>query len=501
MQKQNIKIRCLIMLLVLAILTPCQSWSVYAKNKPIVKLTKKTIKFYYGKKKTIRLKGVSTKKKTKVKWKVASGKKNVKIKTKGKRKEKLIIYGKKAGKAVITARYQKKTYRCRITVKKKHNSDDEDWDEDEEDEEEEEDLEDMEEDDEDQPEPIDYHIYAGYDEFSKCLMFSHNMYDITAQQSFGDISEQCRTWTTQEQVPWSDDTYTTVMIKTDIHPKNTAYWFSGKTIRKVIGWENLCTEETTNMEGTFCDTTLWDSDIILSFNTSKVMNMKKMFAGTVIPRSEDQENESEDDDAYHYGRLTFAVNPDEEEPDDEEEKPIPVFDTSQVTNMEEMFHDAKIGEITLGDNFHTEKVTSMKQMFDNCADITHLELGSNFDTGNCRNFQAMFAECTRLKYLDIGMHFKIKTGSNISQMLQDAGKEPPERISADSKTVKKKSVNITPIFMLPFEEFDETVMKNESLCNNIVTGCRDDTIIVTPNASVQTWFMSLNQEWTKNNVL
>ena len=64
-----------------------------------VKLSKKNITVMIGKKKTVKLK----KAKKKVKWKIVAGKKNISIKKKGKLKNKLIVKGKKVGKAKIKA--------------------------------------------------------------------------------------------------------------------------------------------------------------------------------------------------------------------------------------------------------------------------------------------------------------------------------------------------------------------------------------------------------------
>ena len=80
-----------------------------AKAKPKLSIKSKTV--YVGKTATIKLKNAG-----KVKWKTS--KKSVVSISKNKR-NKVWIKAKKAGKATVTATYKKKTYKCRITVKKK----------------------------------------------------------------------------------------------------------------------------------------------------------------------------------------------------------------------------------------------------------------------------------------------------------------------------------------------------------------------------------------------
>lgn len=80
-----------------------------------VKLNKKKVTFKVGKRTTLILKGA----KGRVKWKV-SNKKVVKISKSKNRK--LKIKGAKAGKAVVTAIYRGKKYKCRVVVKTKSSS-------------------------------------------------------------------------------------------------------------------------------------------------------------------------------------------------------------------------------------------------------------------------------------------------------------------------------------------------------------------------------------------
>lgn len=77
---------------------------------------KKSVTVMQGKKKTVKLKKV----KKKVKWKVIKGKNKIKIcKKSGKYKNKIVIRGKKAGKAMIQAKEGKRTHKIKVIVKHK----------------------------------------------------------------------------------------------------------------------------------------------------------------------------------------------------------------------------------------------------------------------------------------------------------------------------------------------------------------------------------------------
>ena len=76
------------------------------------------------------------------------------------------------------------------------------------------------------------------------------------------------------------------------------------------------------------------------------------------------------------------------------------LNTSNVTNMEGMFHVCyELTELNLS-NFDTENVINMKLMFQSCRKLAKLNL-SNFDTNNVTNMEDMFEFCQGLKELDL----------------------------------------------------------------------------------------------------
>ena len=76
------------------------------------------------------------------------------------------------------------------------------------------------------------------------------------------------------------------------------------------------------------------------------------------------------------------------------------FDTSQVIDMSSMFSYCK--KLTSLDvsNFDTSKVTDMSRMFDGCSSLTSLDV-SNFDTSQVTDMSDMFSHCTDLTTLDV----------------------------------------------------------------------------------------------------
>lgn len=78
---------------------------------------------------------------------------------------------------------------------------------------------------------------------------------------------------------------------------------------------------------------------------------------------------------------------------------IPQIDTSNVTNMNNMFKNCtKL--TTLTPQLDTSNVTGMYQMFYGCSNLTTLDL-SNFDFSNTTTLQEMFYWCSKLENLTL----------------------------------------------------------------------------------------------------
>ena len=81
------------------------------------------------------------------------------------------------------------------------------------------------------------------------------------------------------------------------------------------------------------------------------------------------------------------------------------FDTSNVTNMSDMFRNCSgLTSLDLS-SFDTSKVTNMSYMFNHCYNLTSLDV-SNFDTTNVTRMNYMFRDCTKLTHIKCKQSFK-----------------------------------------------------------------------------------------------
>ena len=93
-----------------------------------------------------------------------------------------------------------------------------------------------------------------------------------------------------------------------------------------------------------------------------------------------------------------------------EEIDLSEFNTASVTSMNQMFSYCENIKVIDASSFDTSKVTSMFDMFGYCSNVVYLDL-SSFNTQNVKVFQGMFISCSQLKYLDIG-HFDFSSIKN-----------------------------------------------------------------------------------------
>ena len=90
------------------------------------------------------------------------------------------------------------------------------------------------------------------------------------------------------------------------------------------------------------------------------------------------------------------------------------FNTSNVTDMRDMFDNcSSLTSLDLS-NFNTSKVTNMNMMFYNCSSLTSLDL-SSFNTSNVTNMDSMFCNCSSLTSLDLSS-FNTSNVTNMRNM-------------------------------------------------------------------------------------
>ena len=136
--------------------------------------------------------------------------------------------------------------------------------------------------------------------------------------------------------------------------------------------------------------------------------------------------------------------------------------TSNVTNMKEMFYECEsLKQLDLS-SFDTSRVTDMTQMFGYCEDLISLDL-SNFDTSSVTGMAAMFADCNALISLDLGS-FDTSNVTNMGSMFSNCISLTSLDLSSfDTRNVTKMSYmfhRCTELTSLDLSGFDTSSITN-----------------------------------------
>ena len=144
-------------------------------------------------------------------------------------------------------------------------------------------------------------------------------------------------------------------------------------------------------------------------NTSEVTNMREMFSDCrkLTNLNLNQFNTSKVTNMSGMFQSCIALN----------KISLPyTFYTSNVVDMSYMFYDCtSLSSFNFLTYFNTSKVTDMRYMFYECDAVTTLDL-STFDTGNVTNMVSMFGDCENLTTIYIGSGWSTDnlTGTNSS---------------------------------------------------------------------------------------
>ena len=221
------------------------------------------------------------------------------------------------------------------------------------------------------------------------------------------------TFNSFDEVPWvkayatSQDNLsynvTDVIIKNDIYPNSTAYWFAG------VGYNaesfttdlyKLHTENVTDMSNMFMFTgrnaTTWNLNGIENFNTENVTNMSKMFSSSggkgpdlyLDLSSFNTSNVTAMNSMFlNFGSGVKTYNI----------KGLTSFDVSNVITMDDMFDSFLTSATNWNFNFsnwNTSSLQSAKEIFRSAGSNSNsLSLNvSNWDTSRLTNFDYLFYE-------------------------------------------------------------------------------------------------------------
>ena len=166
----------------------------------------------------------------------------------------------------------------------------------------------------------------------------------------------------------------------------------------------LDTSNTTDMSHMFRDSKKLTSLDLSNFNTFKVIYMNNMFYNCTSLTKLNL-NSFDTSKVVNMSHIFDGCS-------NLENVDLSNFNTSNVINMEGVFqNDTNLKEIKLGDNFKTNKVTTMLAMFASCSSLKRVDL-SNFDTSNVTTMQSMFYKCENLELLDLSS-FKTNKVTNM----------------------------------------------------------------------------------------
>lgn len=149
-----------------------------------------------------------------------------------------------------------------------------------------------------------------------------------------------------------------------------------------------------------------------NFDTSNVTNMSEMFSNCTNLTSLDLSNfdtSNVTDMKYMFDSCSSLTSLD-----------ISSFDTSKIEDMSYMFIAcSKLTSLNLS-NFDTSNVTTMGWMFTNCSSLTSLDL-SSFDTSKVTNMSSMFGSCSNLTSLNL-LLFDTSNVIDMSYMFSNCSK-------------------------------------------------------------------------------
>ena len=209
-----------------------------------------------------------------------------------------------------------------------------------------------------------------------------------------------------------------------------------------------------------------------SFNTSKVTNMSNMFFGcsklTSLNVSNFDTSKVTDMNNMFFGCEITSLN-------------VSNFDTSKVTNMEEMFASCtSLTSLNLS-NFNTSKVTDMSNMFNSCLKLTSLDL-SNFNTSNVTNMFRMFYQCSSLTSLNLSSFDTSKVTDMEGMFFHCSSLTSLNLLNFNTSNVtnmRQMFDNCRALTSLNLSSFD---MSKVTGTDSMLSGCSGLTEIKTPKA-------------------
>jgi bacterial surface protein 26-residue repeat protein (3 repeats) (fragment) len=179
----------------------------------------------------------------------------------------------------------------------------------------------------------------------------------------------------------------------DYRPVTTALWFRYlQALTTFEGWENLHTEQVSDMSYMFEHCTALKTLDLTSFNTQRVETMEWMFSHCTALTAPNLKNFNtanvENMSGLFWGCSALT------------ELDLKSFNTENVKNMADLFFGCRGLKTIDVKHFNTAKVEAMSNMFTGCSMMKTLDL-ANFNTEQTEYMDFMFSGCSALKTLDL----------------------------------------------------------------------------------------------------
>ena len=158
----------------------------------------------------------------------------------------------------------------------------------------------------------------------------------------------------------------------------------------------------TDISGMFEGCIKLESIKLISFSTSNVNNMSRLFYNCSSLKSiffndiDDFVTNNVKDTSYMFFNCSSLPNS-----DTDSVLKLDKFKTRKVTNMGHMFElCTQFKNLIFPNSFSTENVNNMEYMFNNCVQLTSIKFSDKFETKNVENMNSMFRNCKNLESIN-----------------------------------------------------------------------------------------------------
>lgn len=174
---------------------------------------------------------------------------------------------------------------------------------------------------------------------------------------------------------------------------------------------------------------------------------------------------------------------------------LEALDTSNITNMTNMFYYCqKLNSLDLS-YFNTSNVTRMTNMFQNCSSLTSVDL-SSFDTKKVDSMQQMFSDCKSLTSLDLSNFNTENVTSFYSMFYQNTNLTSLDLSSFNTENVTNMLGMFSNCISLKYLDIRNFTFNNVSSYSNIFANIPVDCEIIVKDDIAREWVLARRSDFT-----